>query len=76
MVRISKQAERRSRRPHRTRAPALKTGAKKDNLPMGFKEHANAISDSNIAQTTFIGRVWQDIEALVNRANLQKNEMF
>jgi hypothetical protein len=57
MVRISKQAERRSRRPHRCRPPAPKTGPKKDNLSLGFKEHANAISDTTIAQTTFIGKV-------------------
>lgn len=42
MVRISKQGERRNRCPHRCRPPAKKTGAKKDNLPQGFKAHANA----------------------------------
>ena len=43
MVRISKQEERRSRCPKRCRAPSAKTGSKKDNLPLGFKEHANSV---------------------------------
>lgn len=44
MVRISKQSERRAKSPRKHRAPAAKTGARKDNLPNGFKEHANALS--------------------------------
>jgi len=55
MVRISKQAERRNKRPHRTRAPSPKTGAKKDNLAAGFKEHANALEAGS--STTFIAKV-------------------
>ncbi|MCX6989422.1 MAG: hypothetical protein WCG14_04935 [Chlamydiia bacterium] len=43
MVRISKQEERRSRSPKRCRPPAAQTGPKKDNLPIGFKPHANAV---------------------------------
>ena len=42
MVRMSKQGERRAKCPHRCRPPMQKTGAKKDNLPKGFKNHANA----------------------------------
>jgi len=43
MVRISKQSEKRSRSPRRHKDPSEKTGALKDNLPKGFKEHANAL---------------------------------
>lgn len=46
MVRISKQAERRAKCPHRPRPPSSKTGPKKDNLPEGFKEHLNALEGS------------------------------
>lgn len=45
MVRISKQQERRQKSPKRRRAPAIKTGPKKDNLPEGYKVHRNAIED-------------------------------
>ncbi len=43
MVRISKQQERRARSPRKHRAPSPKTGALKDKLPLGFKEHPNAL---------------------------------
>jgi hypothetical protein len=56
MVRISKQAERRSVCPRRPRPPAPKTGPKKDHLPSGFKEHANAIEGSS-AQMNFIPKI-------------------
>lgn len=56
MVRISKQEERRHRCPHRTRAPSPKTGPLKDNLPMGFKEHTNAV-EGEISQSTFIPKI-------------------
>ncbi len=44
MTRIGKQEERRARCP-RKRKPlfAPKTGAKKDNLPSGYKEHTNSV---------------------------------
>lgn len=57
MVRISKQAERRSQRPHRCRPPAPKTGPKKDNLAQGYKEHANALQEAALAQSTFIPKI-------------------
>jgi hypothetical protein len=57
MVRISKQAERRAKCPHRCRPPAPKTGAKKDNLPQGYKVHANAAQDTAVAATTFISKI-------------------
>lgn len=43
MVRISKQEERRSRNPKRSRPPGAKTGSLKDNLAKGYKVHANAL---------------------------------
>lgn len=54
MVRISKQAERRAKCPHRPRPPAVKTGPKKDALPQGFKPVANAIADTTLTQKLFI----------------------
>jgi len=56
MVRISKQAERRSVSRKRPRPPALKTGPKKDALPLGFKEHANAVQGT-FAQKCFIPKI-------------------
>lgn len=44
MVRISKQEERRSKSPRRPSIAGSKTGPLKDNLPKGYKEHANASS--------------------------------
>jgi hypothetical protein len=56
MVRISKQAEKRSRSPRRCRAPAVKTGPLKDNLPKGYKEHSNAL-EGDVAATAFIPKI-------------------
>ena len=56
MVRISKQAERRSVSYKRPSPPAKKTGPKKDALPQGFKPHANAIEGS-LASTAFIPKI-------------------
>lgn len=56
MVRLSKQTRDRSVCPRRTKAPSAKTGAKKDALKLGFKEHANALS-GNVAQTAFIPKL-------------------
>lgn len=56
MVRISKQAEKRSRFPRKHRAPSEKTGPLKENLPNGFKEHANAV-DGEMAQKAFIPKI-------------------
>ena len=49
MTRIGKQEERRHRSPKKCKAPAEKSGSKKDNLPKGFKEHANALSEKEYA---------------------------
>ncbi|MBP7074188.1 MAG: hypothetical protein KBA81_02255 [Rhabdochlamydiaceae bacterium] len=54
MVRISKQAERRAKCPHRPRPPAVKTGPKKDALPQGYKPIATAIEDATLSQKLFI----------------------
>lgn len=56
MVRISKQAEKRSRSPRRCRAPSEKTGPRKDNLKKGYKEHDNAL-EGDLAQTAFIPKI-------------------
>lgn len=56
MVRISKQSERRQRSPRKHKAPAVKTGPLKDNLPLGYKEHANAL-DGTLAATAFIPNI-------------------
>lgn len=56
MVRISKQSERRNRSPRKNRAPSPKTGPLKDNLPKGFKQHANAL-EGDIAATAFIPKI-------------------
>jgi len=48
MVRISKQEERRSKCPKRCRAPAAKTGSKKDNLAAGYKPHTNSVEASGL----------------------------
>ncbi len=56
MVRISKQEERRQRCPRRPRPPSPKTGALKDNLPLGFKGHANAFEGTPL-HTVFIPKI-------------------
>lgn len=56
MVRISKQTERRQRSPRKFRAPSPKTGAKRDNLPKGFKEHDNALGEE-LGAVAFIPKI-------------------
>ena len=56
MVRISKQSEKRARCPRPNRAPSQKTGTLKDNLPLGFKEHKNALS-GDLAGYVFIPEI-------------------
>ena len=53
MTRLSKQARRRLVSPRRPSQPGKKTGPKRDNLPHGYKAHANALSGS-VAQSIFI----------------------
>jgi len=54
MVRISKQAERRAKCPHRPRPPSIKTGPKKDALLGGFKMHESAIASGSLSLKCFI----------------------
>ena len=56
MVRISKQEERRQRSPKRCRAPAKKTGPRKENLALGYKPHANAV-EGTTAGCFFIPKI-------------------
>lgn len=56
MVRISKQSEKRMRSPRKHRKPSVKTGSKKDNLPLGFKPHNNAV-EGEVAQLAFIPKI-------------------
>jgi hypothetical protein len=56
MVRISKQSEKRSVSRRRPKAPAQKTGSRKDHLPSGFKTHQNAL-EGDSAATAFIPKI-------------------
>lgn len=56
MVRPSKQQEKRARYPRKHRPPQEKTGSLKDKLPLGFKEHANAL-EGDVAATAFIPKI-------------------
>lgn len=56
MVRISKQSEKRQRSPRRNRPPSVKTGAYRDNLARGYKEHANALGEET-AKMAFIPKI-------------------
>lgn len=56
MVRISKQQERRNTSPRKHKKPSVKTGPQKDNLSVGFKEHANAL-EGDIAGKAFIPKI-------------------
>lgn len=56
MVRISKQAERRHVSPRKNKKPSVKTGPLKENLPHGYKEHANAL-DGEMAGLAFIPKI-------------------
>lgn len=54
MVRISKQAERRAKCPHRPRVPGLKTGPKPSQPKGGFKQHLNSVDSNDLAYKIFI----------------------
>lgn len=56
MTRLSKKAERRGICPRKNKAPQPKTGPLKDNLPLGFKEHKNAL-EKEMAATAFIPKI-------------------
>lgn len=56
MTRQSKKGERRAISPRRCRAPAAKTGPKKDNLKIGYKPHPNAL-EGTLAASVFIPKI-------------------
>jgi hypothetical protein len=56
MTRMSKQGERRAQFPRKTKSPVAKTGPKKDNLKLGYKEHVNAV-EGNLARSFFIPKI-------------------
>lgn len=56
MVRISKQSEKRARFPRKSRKPSPKTGPLKDQLPLGYKAHENALSGDD-AGKAFIPKI-------------------
>lgn len=56
MVRISKQAEKRRRSPRKHKKPSEKTGPRKDNLPLGYKAHENAL-EGEMAGLAFIPKI-------------------
>jgi hypothetical protein len=53
MTRTSKQGRLRRISKRRPAPPSLKTGPKKNNLPLGFKPHENAILTEETAQRFF-----------------------
>jgi hypothetical protein len=56
MVRISKKAERRNQSPRKPRTSFKKTGARTENLPLGYKEHPNAV-EGDLANKFFISKI-------------------
>lgn len=56
MVRISKQAERRSKSPRRPRAPSAQNREQKAHPARGFKQHPNALEGQAAAQA-FIPKI-------------------
>ncbi len=56
MVRISKQNEKRNRSPRRCRPPSEKTGARKEHLVKGYKEHPNAL-EGELASYAYIPKI-------------------
>lgn len=56
MTRISKQMEKRSVSPRRTRKPSIKTGPLQDKLPDGYKMHTNAV-EGDVAAKVFIPKI-------------------
>ena len=57
MVRLSKKTRDRSVSPRRPKKSLGKTGPKKDALKNGFKEHANALAGSPVAQSVYIAKL-------------------
>lgn len=56
MTRLSKQARRRNVSPKRPSTPGPKTGPKKDNLDLGYKEKVNGLA-GELGSQIFISKV-------------------
>lgn len=56
MTRLSKQARRRNVSPRRPSIPGPKTGPKKDNLELGYKERQNGLA-GDLGSQVFISKV-------------------
>jgi hypothetical protein len=56
MVRISKQAERRSQTHRKNKGPSIKTGPLKDRLAKGYNERPNALS-GEVAEMAYIPKI-------------------
>ena len=55
MTRVGKKAERRAISPRKNKKPSInKTGSKKDNLPLGYKVHENALQSE---QPLYIAKI-------------------
>lgn len=56
MTRMSKQGKRRNQSPRKRHFDRNPTGPKKDNLPLGFKEHVNAV-EGELAAKCYIPKI-------------------
>lgn len=56
MVRVSKQNQKRNKSPRRRPPLSEKTGPKKDNFPLGYKKHENAV-EGELASSFFIPKI-------------------
>jgi hypothetical protein len=56
MTRMSKPERRRARCPKKRKAPSIKTGPKKDNLPEGYRVHESALT-GDLANQLFIRKL-------------------
>lgn len=54
MTRMSKQGKRRAVSPRKHKNPSVKSGSKKDQLPLGYKEHENALKG---VENVFIAKI-------------------
>ena len=56
MTRMSRQGKIRNTSPRKHKKPQPKTGPKQDDLPGGFKKHANAVS-GDLSKAVFIPKI-------------------
>jgi hypothetical protein len=57
MTRLSKQTRDRARSPRKHKKPRLKTGSLKDQLSKGYKEHANALENTELKDSVYISKI-------------------